>query len=146
MSCPKCEQPRYKDQVRKLFPMKVLRHFPIIPRLQRMFRSPTISKLMIWHLENSSTGEGGDNLGRHPCDSKAWRHFHENVDPEFGSDPWNAYFALAANGVNPFKQTRSTWSIWPVTLFNYNLPPWLCTKNFFIIVNSREAVSDRRSV
>jgi hypothetical protein len=99
-----------------------------------MFGSPAISKLMIWHLENSSNGEGGDNLVRHPCDSKAWRHFHENVDPEFGTDPRNAHFALAAGGVNPFKQTCSTWSTWPVTLLNYNLPPWLCTKNFFIIL------------
>jgi hypothetical protein len=99
-----------------------------------MFRSPAISKLMIWHSENSSIDEGGDNLVRHPCDSKAWRHFHENVDPEFGSDPQNAHFALVADGVNPFKQTRSMWSTWPVTLLNYNLPPWLCTKNFFIIL------------
>jgi hypothetical protein len=134
ISYPKYEQPQYKDQVRKLFPVKVLKHFPIIPRLQRMFRSPTISKLMIWHSENSSSGEGSDNLVRHACDSKTWRHFHKNVDPEFGSDPRNAHFALAADGMNPFKQTVSTWSTWPVTLLNYNLPPWLYTKNFFIIL------------
>jgi hypothetical protein len=33
MNCPKCEQARYKDPARKMFPVKVLRHFPIIPRL-----------------------------------------------------------------------------------------------------------------
>jgi hypothetical protein len=134
LCCPKCEQPRYRDLESKIFPVKVLRHFPIIPRLQRMFRSPAISKLMLWHSENSSHAEGGDNLVRHPCDSKAWRHFHENVDPEFGNDPRNAHFALAADGVNPFAQTRSTWSTWPMTLLNYNLPPWLCTKQFFVIL------------
>jgi hypothetical protein len=80
ISCPKCEQPKYKDQTRKLFPVKVLRHFPIIPRFQRMFRSLAISKLMIWHSENASHGDGGDNLVRHPCDSKAWQHFHDNVE------------------------------------------------------------------
>jgi hypothetical protein len=32
--CPKCDQPRYKDIDRKKFPVKVLRHFPVIPRLQ----------------------------------------------------------------------------------------------------------------
>jgi hypothetical protein len=36
--------------------------------------------------------------------------------------------------VNPFKQTRSSWSTWPVTLLNYNLPPWLSTKKFFILL------------
>jgi hypothetical protein len=99
-----------------------------------MFRSPTISDLLTWHSENRSDREGGDNMVRHPCDSKAWRHFHENVDPDFGLEPRNIHFALAADGVNPFKQTRSTWSTWPVTLLNYNLPPWLCTKNFFVLL------------
>jgi hypothetical protein len=85
-------------------------------------------------LENNSYGEGGDNLVRHPCDSKAWRHFHKNVDLDFGRDPRNAHFALATDGVNPFKQNRSTWSTWHVLLLNYNLPSWLSTKKFFVIL------------
>jgi hypothetical protein len=71
--CPKCSSPRYKDEVCRMFPVKVLRHFPIIPRLQRLFRSPCISKHMLWHTKNRSDREGGDKLVRHPCDSKAWR-------------------------------------------------------------------------
>jgi hypothetical protein len=62
-----------------------------------MFRSPSISKLMLWYSENKSNQEGGDNLVRHPCNSKAWRHFHDNVDTSFGDDPRNVYFALAAD-------------------------------------------------
>jgi hypothetical protein len=100
-----------------------LRHFPIIPQLQRMFHSPTISSLMRWHEDNRSDREGGDGLVRHPCDSKAWKHFHNNVDQTFGNDTRNFHFALAVDGVNPFKQTRSTWLTWPVMLLNYNLPP-----------------------
>jgi hypothetical protein len=34
--CPQCGKPRFKDQMRRKFPIKVLRHFPIIPRLQRI--------------------------------------------------------------------------------------------------------------
>jgi hypothetical protein len=131
--CPQCGKPRFKDQMWRKFPVKVLRHFPIIPCLQRMFRSPTISDLLTWHSENKSDRERGDNMVRHPCDSKAWRHFYENVDPDFGREPRNIHFALAADGVNPFKK-RSTWSTWPVTLLNYNLPPWLCTKKFFVLL------------
>ena len=41
---------------------------------------------------------------------------------------------LAADGLNPFKQQRSTWSTWPVMLLNYNIPPWLTTKNFFVML------------
>ena len=56
------------------------------------------------------------------------------MDPSFAEDPRHVYFALAADGVNPFKQNRSTWSTWPVLLLNYNLPPWLTTKKFFVML------------
>jgi hypothetical protein len=71
---------------------------------------------------------------RHPCDSNAWWHFHDNVDPTFCNDAWNIHFVLVADGVNPFKQTRSSWSTWLVTLLNYNSTPWLCTKKFFVLL------------
>jgi hypothetical protein len=99
-----------------------------------MFRSPIISQLLLWHSENRSDQEGGDNMVRHPCNSKAWWYFHDNVDPTFRSDTRNIHFVLAADGVNPFKQTQSSWSTWLVTLLNYNLPPWLSTKKFFVLL------------
>jgi hypothetical protein len=59
-------------------------------------------KLMLWHSENKSNRERRDNLVRHPCHSKAWRHFHENVDSSFRQDARNVHFALAVDNVNPF--------------------------------------------
>jgi hypothetical protein len=50
--CPKYDGPRFSDGDRKKYLVKILRYFPIIPRLQRMFRSPSISALMKWHAEN----------------------------------------------------------------------------------------------
>ena len=145
LRCPKCGGRRYRDEERRCYPLKVLRHFPIIPRLQRMYMSPRISKLLVWHAENRSNKDGGDGLVRHPCDSKAWRHFEENVDPSFALHPRNVHFALAADGVNPYKQNRSTWSTWPVLLLNYNLPPWLSTKFFFmmmaLLITGKESVT-----
>jgi hypothetical protein len=32
------------------------------------------------------------------------------------------------------QQYHSTWSTWPMMLLNYNLPPWLSTKNFFVLL------------
>jgi hypothetical protein len=52
----------------------------------------------------------------------------------FGEDAWNAHYALAADGLNPFQQNCSMWSTWPVMLLNYNLPPWLSTKKFFVLL------------
>ena len=62
LSCPKCGGRRYRDEARRCFPVKVLRRFPIIPRLQRMFRNPSISKLMVWHAANRSNRPRGDGL------------------------------------------------------------------------------------
>ena len=95
-----------------------------------MFRTPTISELMVWHTKNTNT----DGLVRHPCDSKAWKNVHENVDSSFGQDDRNIHLGLVADGVNPFKLQRTTWSTWPVMLSNYNIPPWLTTKKNFIML------------
>ena len=68
-----------------------------------MFCSPLISALMKWHAENQCDKEGGGGLVRHYCGSKAWKYFHENLDPVFGQDARNVHFALVAHGMNPFK-------------------------------------------
>ena len=71
---------------------------------------------------------------RHPCDSKAWHHVHDNVEPTFGHDERNIHMELATNGVNHFKLQHSTWSTWLAMLLNYNIPLWLTTTNFFIML------------
>ena len=67
------------------------------------------------------------------------------MDPTFVDDSRHVHFALAADGVNPFKQNRSSWSTWPMLLLNYNVPPWLCTKKFFMLLTllilGRESVT-----
>jgi hypothetical protein len=44
-SCPICGKMRYREGT-KTAPMKVVRHFPLVPRLRRMFSSPAIAKLL----------------------------------------------------------------------------------------------------
>jgi hypothetical protein len=41
---------------------------------------------------------------------------------------------LASDGVNPFSNQSLSHSTWPVVLLNYNLPPWLVTKRFFLML------------
>lgn len=132
--CPKCGGPWYRYEHQKMFPLKVLKHFPVTPRLQRMFFSTCLFKRLLWYSKNRSDQEGEDNIARHPCDSKVQKHFDENMDPMFKEDLWNVYFVLVVDGFNPFKQTQSTWSTLPVMLLNYDLLPWLCTKKFFIML------------
>jgi hypothetical protein len=85
---------------------------------------------MVWHAKNTSS----DGLVRHPCDSKAWKHVYENVDYSFGEEDRNIHLVMAADGVNPFKLQRTSWSTWPVMLLNYNIPLWLTTKKIFIML------------
>ena len=53
MECPVCRVPRFVPSSDRI-PRKVLRYFPIIPRLQRLFRCPEVAELMKWHVHNKS--------------------------------------------------------------------------------------------
>lgn len=127
--CPKCGSHRWKRSGRSIVPVSVLRHFPLISRLRRMFATPTLASFMTWHRENKSA----DGVMRSPVDSDQWRHI-EASHPEFESDPRNLHLGVGADGVNPYAQKRSTFSVWPILIFNYNIAPWLTIKKYFIIL------------
>jgi hypothetical protein len=63
-----------------------------------------------------------------------WMEF-DNRWPNFSQDPRNIRLGLALDGVNPFSDQSTKWSTWPVFLINYNLPPWLATKPFFLMLS-----------
>ena len=73
---------------------------------------------MTWHGDNMST----DGKMRGPYDSPQWQHVKDN-HVEFSSDSMNVHLGLCADGVNPYAQKRSTHSLCPVLLLNYNIPP-----------------------
>ena len=81
--CPKCKASRWKtddhgdghvddghDTKRHRVPNKILRYFPLTPRLRRLYMSERTSSEMHWHEE----GRIDDGKLRHPADSKAWKH------------------------------------------------------------------------
>ncbi|KAH0751289.1 hypothetical protein KY290_030521 [Solanum tuberosum] len=91
--------------------------------------SSKTSPLMRWHHENKAN----DGIMRHPVDSKAWKKFDE-LHQSFAVEPRNVRLGLASDGFQPFGCSRTPYSIWPVVLIPYNLPPWLCIKqeNFIL--------------
>ena len=113
-----------------MVPVKVLRHFPLIPRLRRMFSTPHLASLMTWHGNNVSH----DGKMRGPYDSPQWEHIRQ-AHPDFEADCRNVHLGLCADGMNPYSQKRSTHSSTPVLLLNYNIPPWLTIKKFFIMLS-----------
>ncbi|XP_057250770.1 uncharacterized protein LOC130591463 [Beta vulgaris subsp. vulgaris] len=107
----------------KRIPEKVLRYFPLKPRLQRLFMCSKTAHHMRWHHERSVK----DGVIEHPADGKAWQHFDEKYAP-FSSESRNVRLGLISDGFNPFSNVAKPYSIWPVMLVPYNLPPSMCMK------------------
>lgn len=127
-SCPKCSKSRWIEGSSAI-PVKVIRHFPLIPRLKRMWRSSEIAGMLTGYTKHVSS----DDIMRSVVDSPAWKHIDN--DPEFGDfgkEKRNMRFALSLDGVNPFKLSNTNWSTWPILLLCYNFEPWFVTKKFFI--------------
>ena len=127
-NCPVCGEPRYK---KGKIPQKVLRHFPLMPRLQRLFMSRHTSVDMRWHKEKRLNE---DWVLRHPADSEVWKDF-DNQYPWFAQDARNVKLALATDGFNPFGTMSNNYSMWPVVLVPYNMPPWKCMKESFFMMS-----------
>ncbi|KAG7559308.1 Ribonuclease H domain [Arabidopsis thaliana x Arabidopsis arenosa] len=127
-NCPKCKASRWKTnmhngELKKGVPQKVLRYFPIIPRLKRMYRSEEMAKDLRWHFSNKSN----DGKLRHPVDSVTWDQMNDKY-PSFAAEERNLRLGLSTDEFNPFNMKNTKYSCWPVLLVNYNLPPDLCMK------------------
>lgn len=132
-NCPVCGEPRYKydEKKRKNVPHKILRYFSLIPRLKRLFMSKHTAADMRWHKEKRLDTEG---VMTHPADSIAWKDFDEKY-PWFADDARNVRMGLASDGFNPFGNMSTSYSMWPVVLVPYNLPPWMFMKEPFFIMS-----------
>nr|GEY33549.1 hypothetical protein [Tanacetum cinerariifolium] len=124
--CPVCNTSRWKDSNTqgKKVPKKVLRYFSIIPRLQCLYKSSYTAKEMTWHATRKCMEPG---KMQHPVDGRAWKNFDTKY-LDFEKKPRNVRLGLAADGFNPFGNLSQSYSMWPVILTTYNLPPWLCMK------------------
>ena len=76
---------------------------------------------MRWHHEHRQ--ESG--VLRHPSDGLAWKHFDQKY-PNFAAEPRNVRLGLCADGFTPFSISGRSYSVWPVVVTPYNLPPEMC--------------------
>ncbi|KAL6348147.1 hypothetical protein AAG906_039595 [Vitis piasezkii] len=90
---------------KKKIPAKVLRYFPLKPRLQRLYMSSKTASHMKWHVDGRM------------------------------EEPRNVRLGLASDGFNPFGNMSISYSMWPVVLIPYNLPPWMCMKQTFFMLS-----------
>ncbi|XP_048627466.1 uncharacterized protein LOC125596325 [Brassica napus] len=128
-SCRFCHKPRFQKTSRKTkIPYKRMWYLPITDRLKRLYQSKHTADAMRWHGEHNSNGEIA-----HPSDAKAWQHF-QSVYPSFASERRNVYLGLSTDGFNPFGSHGRQYSLWPVIVTPYNLPPSLCMKREFLFL------------
>ncbi|GKE14451.1 hypothetical protein Tco_1422028 [Tanacetum coccineum] len=94
--CPVCNTSRWKDnnKTRKKVPKKVLRYFPIIPRLQHLYKSSHTAKEMTWHATEKCTNP--DKM-QHPVAGRAWKNFDTKY-PDFAVELRNVQLGLAVYG------------------------------------------------
>ena len=137
--CPVCGVSRYKTSngdstvlvsAANRRPAKVCWYLPIIRRFKRLFANGEDAKNLMWHANTKKS----DGLMRHPADSPQWKEI-DRLYPDFGAEPRNLRLGLATDGMNPFGTLTTNHSSWPVLLFIYNLPPWLCMKRKYIMLS-----------
>ena len=119
----KCGDMNNHSSSENQIPAKVLRYFPITPRLQRLYMCEETANAMKWHANERPNDQ---NL-RHLTDGQAWKDF-DSLHPEFAQDPRNVRLGLSSDGFNPFRTMSIAHSTWPVVLVNYNLSPWIFMK------------------
>jgi hypothetical protein len=81
-SCPKigCGKSRYMEGS-TVIPARVIRFFPFIPRVLRMYRSPAIADLLRYHYDNPNDD---NSVMKSVADSLAWKYIDSDVDRSFG--------------------------------------------------------------
>nr|GEV80175.1 hypothetical protein [Tanacetum cinerariifolium] len=109
--CPTCGISRWKvynktQKVYKNIPTKLMWYFPIIPRLQRLFKLESISKDLKWHATRRIT----DGVLHHLADSQAWRTIDEKF-PEIAKDQRNIRLGISPDEVDVNSGTRHH-SVW----------------------------------
>ena len=71
---------------------------------------------------------------RHPRDFKTWKNF-DLANSWFVAGPRNMRLALVTDGFNPHGNMSQSYSIWPIILILYNMPPWVCMKQTSFIIS-----------
>ncbi|KAG7543657.1 Transposon En/Spm-like [Arabidopsis thaliana x Arabidopsis arenosa] len=129
--CRFCGKPRYQPTGgRTRVPYKRMWYLPITDRLKRLYQSGRTAAKMRWHAEHSTTN--GEIT--HPSDAKAWKHF-QTLYSDFANECRNVYLGLCTDGFSPFGMSGRQYSLWPVILTPYNLPPDMCMQSEFLFLS-----------
>ncbi len=109
--CPVCHSPRFKDSI----PLRWFIYLPLGPRLERMFGTPNLAKIVQCHA--TSNGPAMYDIHQSP----AWKAAY-SIEGIFGGDDRGVALGLCTDGVNPFSHHHVSYSMWPIMISLLNLP------------------------
>lgn len=91
---------------------------------------------MVWHSRQRSDMMVSPPTMRMMVDSPANKYVEERWG-DFKRDPCHVQLGLASDGINPFSLARKAqpYSIWPIVLTNYNIPPWMSMKKGHLLLS-----------
>ena len=75
-----------------------------------------------------------DDVIRMPENGSTFRDMEEKW-PNFKEESRNLRISLVADGINPFAQMRSIYTVWPIFVINNNIFPWLSIKREHIMLS-----------
>jgi hypothetical protein len=104
--------------------------FPLAPRLKRMFATKEASESAQWHNVKWQLSEKEIS---HPADGEVWQDFDREF-LNFAKDARNLRLGLATDGFNPFSEKNTKYSMWPVFVVPYNLPPCECMEESNLMI------------
>lgn len=106
--------------VGKTVPRKVLRHFPIITLICNLFQCKSLTKIMDWQAKKKSR----DKIMRIPANCGGFKCV-EDKWTMFINEPHNIKMGISLDGVNPLSIQNTQYSVCPVIVINYNIPPYM---------------------
>ncbi|KAL1225901.1 hypothetical protein V5N11_019585 [Cardamine amara subsp. amara] len=83
---------------------------------------------MRWHGEHQFTSDIS-----HQSDAEAWKHFRCKY-PGYASEMRNVHLGLCTDGFNLFGKGGRKYSLSPVIVTPYNIPPAFCMKREFLFL------------
>ena len=138
--CPRCGVSRYKvkddgecssdENTKKGLPTKVLWYLLIIPRFKHLLANADDATDLTW----DAYGRNCNGMLCHSTNSSKWKKIN-NLYLNFAKGARNHRLGLANDGMNPYGSLSTQHSLWPVLLVIYNLPPWLCMKQNYMMLS-----------
>jgi len=118
------------ENTNKGSPMKVFWYLPIIPRFKHLLSNVDDAKDLTWHADERNC----EGMLHHSAYSSQWKNIN-HLYLDFGKEATNLRLGLAIDRMNPFGSLRNQHNLWFVLLVSYNLPPWLCMKQKYMMLS-----------